>query len=68
MTLVRAMNLKPGDHIDLQGDPYGDNDMAEFEYAAVEGTEIETSACVRVDTDQTSFGCPLDHEIRMRED
>jgi hypothetical protein len=47
--------LKEGDMIDLHDSPCA-NVASEFEYAIVEGWERETADCVRLDTDQGSWG------------
>lgn len=59
---VPAREVKPGDKLDFQGDPYGDNDTAQFEFALVDSVEDEGSA-ILIHTDQGSFGFPPDHKI-----
>lgn len=69
MTERLAHQLIPGDLVDLEGDKYadpnGDDTLMEFEYAVVERVERETPECVVVHTDQSSFGCPPDHVVKL---
>jgi hypothetical protein len=75
---IRARDLRPGDLLDLEGDPYadprGDSLSADgehfygFEYElaeVVEPVEFETPTCVVVHTDMVSCGFPPDHEINV---
>ncbi len=51
--LMKATALIAGDRIDLEGDAYADpkrgNSYFEAEYVIVDGIELETPGCVRVD-------------------
>lgn len=66
----RPLELKLGDLVDLEGDPYADTSedwkhYHECEYGVVEGVEQETSDCVRVDFEHLSVGFPLDHLLTV---
>lgn len=71
MGMVPVEELKPGDMIDLAGDPYADVDdeddgrhtALEFSYAVVEGIEEETADCTVVYTDIASQGFPRGHLV-----
>lgn len=39
----------------------------EFEYQQVESVERETEDVVRIDCLNTSFGCPIDHKLKVVE-
>lgn len=70
---IRADQVKEGDKLDFEGDKFADpngNGLSlhaefdfTFEFATVEGVERETEGCVRIDTDQGSYGFPPDHMI-----
>lgn len=73
---IPAHLVRIGDLLDLEGDSIADpnlNGLSEsgdfdftFEYAIVEGVECvecETENCVRIDTDQGSYGFPVGHLI-----
>jgi hypothetical protein len=65
--LVPARDVREGDMIDLEGDPFADDGQHpehEFEFAIVEGSELETPECIRIDFDSTSVGFPPDHMLR----
>jgi hypothetical protein len=67
--LCKAIDLREGDYVDLEGDPFADprRDSAYFryEYAMVNGVDIETPTCVCVWIDGVdAFGFPPDHIIK----
>jgi hypothetical protein len=68
---VKARDVREGDLIDMQGDPYFPGEMtqnvAEFEYAEVSGVEWDGPDCVVVHTDQGSFGMPPNHWLKEGE-
>jgi hypothetical protein len=66
---VAVVDLQPGDHIDLYGDPYADPDKDpglcyEYETAEFVGGARETADTYRVDHSCGSFGCPPDHQVK----
>lgn len=69
MPLVRADQLRPGDLVDLEKDPYADRDRErayKFEYAEVIGTELEYETCLRVDLEgYGAFACPPGHQVPL---
>lgn len=76
--MKRADQVQVGDLIDLEGDEFadpnrnglsvtGDFDFT-FEFAYVEEVERETPGCIRIDTDQGSYGFPPDHMLKMGDD
>jgi hypothetical protein len=68
--MTKAIDLQPGDMLDLEGHPYADPDRdepsLEFEYAVVLEIELETPGCVLVTTDVVTFGCPPDLDIETQ--
>lgn len=64
---MAAQDVREGDLLDFEGDsiadPTGTNSDFMFEFATVEAVEQETENCVRVDTDQGSYGFPPEHLI-----
>lgn len=79
MQVLKIADLKPGHHVDLQGDRYADcpregckacedgdrhHPEFEFEFEVVAGTEQETPGCIRVDF-ESGFSCgfPPEHEV-----
>lgn len=68
MDMVTAADLKEGDMVDLEGDPYANGEdtqhIAPFELFVVRGVERETADCVRVDFDNLSVGFPPNHRLR----
>jgi hypothetical protein len=70
---LAAQDVREGELLDLEGDEFADpsgNGISEtgdfdftFEFATVEAVERETENCVRIDTDQGSYGFPPDHLI-----
>lgn len=75
---IRAEAVLAGDLLDFEGDSIVDpNGLGELfdptppasvtilwaEFASVENVERETASCVRIDTDQGSYGFPVDHLI-----
>lgn len=67
MQQKKVSDLVAGDLVDLEGDPYADEDPTwEFEYGEVEDTERETDDCVRVDfANGGSIGFPPDHLLTL---
>jgi hypothetical protein len=66
-TTMRVDELREGDMVDLEGDPFADPDRSEdwlhYEFAVVADTERETDECVRVDCLGVCFGAPPDHRV-----
>jgi hypothetical protein len=75
---IRAGDVREGDLLDFEGDSIVDPECAGelfdptppasvtilwAEYARVDSVEREAADCVRIDTDQGSYGFPPDHEI-----
>jgi hypothetical protein len=71
---LRADQVQIGDLLDFEGDKFADpngNGLSdsghfepfEFELAYVTGVTRETDDCIRIDTDQGSYGFPVDHLI-----
>lgn len=75
---LRAQDVREGDLLDFEGDSIVDPGglgerydpeppatwtSFQFEFATVQSVERETPDCVRIDTDQGSYGFPIDHEI-----
>lgn len=68
---IAALDVREFDLLDLEGDEFADpggNGISEsgdftFEFATVEAVERETENCIRIDTDQGSYGFPPDHLI-----
>lgn len=75
MILKRVMDLRVGDLIDLEGDPYADpktdpstepHPFWTYEYAKVDDLDLETDDCLRVDFENgPSCGFPIDHQVRI---
>lgn len=70
--MTRPLDLRAGDMVDLEGDPYADpdHDIQSFQFLYMEVTvvEQETPECVRVNfADWDSCGFPVDHELTRRE-
>ncbi len=70
--LMKAAALMVGDRVDLEGDTYADpkrdNPYFEAEYVIVDGIELETPGCVRVDLEgDPSFGFPPEHQLKVRD-
>ena len=65
----RAIDLEPGELVDLHGDKFADPDCDpgkgyEFAYATVDHVERETASCVCVYfTDADACGFPVDHML-----
>lgn len=68
---VPVQNLKPGDHVDLEGDPFADDGPEpeasfEFEYQVVEDVSVlvdGSGVCVEFDYATVFF--PRDHEVAV---
>lgn len=80
VTYKHPAELQIGDQVDLQHDFWAnltdDETEAEYlqlifeqEYAVVEGLEVETPECVRVDFENVaiSIGFPASHELKVVE-
>lgn len=69
MTPIKnAAELKPGDLVDLEHDPYADDGHHlefESEYQLVLDVERETPDCVRVDFEGLSCGFPPGHLFKV---
>lgn len=67
METKAVKDLKPGDVIDLEGDPFADPDLCpdfEYEHVIVAGGELETATCYRLDIEGcNSVGFPSDHMV-----
>jgi hypothetical protein len=72
MQTRKAIDLRPGDFVDLEGDKYADPDNAnvtyEFEYQEVCEVTKETPQCVAVGFDGSLVGFPPDHLLKVRGD
>lgn len=72
---VPVAALKPGDRVDLEDDPYADENAADddvtsehlYEYAVVESVVAESPGCVVVHTSAASFACPPHHTVPVLE-
>lgn len=69
--LTKAKDLKVGDFIDLEGDPYADphsdNDYFRSEFVQVVEVTPETDDCVAVGIEGFDLvGFPVGHEIRRQ--
>lgn len=67
-TLVMVSELREGDHVDLERDPFadptGDNPSLGCLYAVVASIERETTDCIVVHFDEhDSVGFPVDHHV-----
>lgn len=69
MKMVRADELREGDPVDLENDPYADpghdKPELEYEYAKVVEYELETPGCLCVYFENISVGFPPDHMLRV---
>lgn len=67
------MDLRPGDHVDLERDPFADPEDREsvwqYEYARVESVELETPTCAVVQFGEAGamIGFPVGHELDVAE-
>lgn len=62
-------DLRIGDEVDLDGDEYGDNDNAIYNYAIITDLEdiySDRQPWVRVSTSQGEFEMPAGHIIRVK--
>lgn len=81
--MKRADQVQPGDLLDFEGDSIVDPEnkgelhdptppesvtILWAEYAYVERVERETPGCIRIDTDQGSYGFPPEHMLREGKD
>lgn len=70
-----VLDLRPGDRVDLEGDPYADPDASQseegnpafqYEYQVVESVELETPHCVLVHFEGwDACGFPVKHRVRV---
>jgi hypothetical protein len=69
MANTAVRDLKPGDMVDLQNDPYadprGDHIEYEFELAVVAELTYEGSGCIVVEFNESTVGFPPDHQVRV---
>lgn len=67
---VRALRIEIGDEIDLADDEYGDNEMAIFYFATVDGiTEYrddDGDLWITLSTSQGEFSFPAGHWIKRK--
>ena len=67
--MTRARDLKEGDLVDLEGDGFADpdkeNEAFVYGFQRVEGSELETPECLRIDFEGVSVGFPPDHWLRV---
>lgn len=69
--LVKVVDIKRGDRVDLYGDKYADPDSDpgkcfEFQYAVVCEKEQETEDCIVLYFEEDSpVGFPNDHELKV---
>jgi len=73
MKTKRAGEIRPGDIVDLEGDPIadpdGDNACFECEYQTVCQVDRETPDCVVIYLEGASgYGFPPDHPIKLDPD
>jgi hypothetical protein len=66
---VAAGEVRPGQLVDLEEDPFADPQLDhrryEWEYMEVMGVERETDVCVRVDFDGASVAFPAEHTLSV---
>jgi len=66
---IKVKDLKPGDAVDLEGDPYADpnHDHIEYEceFQAVAEVVQETPECTVVYFDNCACGFPTNHELTV---
>ncbi len=66
---VQACDLRPGQLVDLEEDPFADplSDHRRYEWEFMEVMEVvrESGTCVRVDFDDDSIGFPADHVLTV---
>lgn len=66
-----VLDLRPGDRVDLEGDPYADpdgegNPTFQHEYQIVESVELETPHCVLVHFESwDACGFPVKHRVQV---
>lgn len=67
MKMVRADELREGDWVDLEGDPFADPNHdkpeLEYEYAKVVEYELETPECLCVYFENIAIGFPPSHTL-----
>jgi hypothetical protein len=74
MDYVKVQDLREGDMVDLEGDPYADaetdcedcqtiHDMFAYEFSIVFSVEQETPECVAVGFDHDVVGFPTNHTL-----
>lgn len=67
--LVRVRDLKQGDRVDLEGDPYADPQSdkpgLQCEYQVVDCIEVETPACTCVYFEDFTCAFPSDHQVKV---
>ena len=67
--LAKIRDLKPGDMVDLEGDPFADPNHDEiqlqYEYIVVDHVREETPGCWLLEGGNVDFLCgfPPDHEV-----
>lgn len=67
--IVAVKDLKPGDALDLEGDPIADpghsNALLENEYQVVDEIEVETPACTVVHCQDFTCGFSPNHLVKV---
>lgn len=66
MNMKPVLALRAGDRVDLEGDRYGEQFGAEYEFAEVEEIQRETPECVCVYfTNFNAVGFPTQHFVKV---
>lgn len=65
----RAIDLTPGDLVDLEGDqfadPEKDHPLYQYEFQEVMDVDVETSECVCIYFTGVTCGFPHNHELEI---
>lgn len=68
--MTRVDELREGDCVDLEGDPFsdpdGDDPRFETEYAVVEAVEFETENCIVIHYGNHACGYPPNHRVPVK--
>lgn len=69
MPKKKVADLREGDLVDLEGDPFADpkrnKPEYQFEYATVVEYELESPDCMCIYFESTSVGFPPDHMVEV---
>lgn len=70
MRKVMAAHIEPDDELDLDGDDYGDNELAQSSYARVfsfeDAIDDDGDLIVILTTSQINFSCPANHYLKVK--